>query len=114
MIECRRIGLDHLVRQVIIGKMGLKGPDGVGHIADIAFYAGRNLSRNYARRKHRTDRNGTDRSNVARLLCYDSLIVNGSPVKSRASQLRRGLLQVMGVIEYPNSDGSYFRCICHL
>jgi hypothetical protein len=69
---------------------------------------------NYARRKHRTDRNGTDRSNVARLLCYDSLIVNGGPVKSRASQLRRGLLQVMGVIEYPNSDGSYFRCICHL
>ena len=93
--------------------MGLKGPDNIGHITHIAFYAARNLRRNYARRKDRTD-NGTDRSNVARLLCYDSLIVYGSAVKSRASQLRHGLLQVMGVIEYPNSDGSYFRCICHL
>ena len=92
--------------------MGPKGPDNIGHIAHIAFYAGRNLRRNHARHKDRTDRNGP--KTVARLLCHGSLIVNGSAVKSRASQLRHGLLQVMGVIEYPNSDGSYFRCICHL
>jgi hypothetical protein len=39
---------------------------------------------------------------------------NGSAVKSRATQLRHGLLEVIGVIEYPDSDGSYFRSICHL
>ena len=32
----------------------------------------------------------------------------------RKGQLRYGLLQIMRVVEYPNSDGSYFRCICHL
>ena len=42
--------------------MGPKGPDNIGHIAHIAFYAARNLRRNYPRRK-----DGTDRSNVARL-----------------------------------------------
>ena len=32
----------------------------------------------------------------------------------KKGQLRYCLLQIMRVVEYPNGDGSYFRCICHL
>ena len=32
VVERRGVGLDYLVRQVIIGKMGLKGPDNDGQI----------------------------------------------------------------------------------
>jgi hypothetical protein len=56
-----------------------------------------------------THRNWTDRSNVGRLLCYDFVIEN-----SVFRQSLYGSLRVLGVIEYPNGDGSYFRCICHL
>ena len=105
VIERRGVGLDHIVRQMTIGKMGLKCTDNSGQ---IRFNTAQILRRNYARRKDRTDRNWTNRIYVTRLFRHDSLIIN-SAFKSRGSQSLVGLVQVLGVVEYPNNDGFYFR-----
>ena len=57
VIERRGVGLDHIVRQMTIGKMGLKCTDNSGR---IRFNTAQILRRNYARRKDRTDRNWTN------------------------------------------------------
>ena len=55
VIERRGVGLDHIVRQVTIGKLGLKCTDTSGQ---IRFNTVQTLRRNYARRK-RTGPTGT-------------------------------------------------------
>src|ERR1700704_4685262 len=71
------VGSDHIVGQMIMGKVGLKCADS----GQVGFNTAQVIRWNYARRKHRPDRNWT---HFARLFRHDSLIVN-SAFKSRSS-----------------------------
>ena len=99
VMERRRVSINHVVRQLTIGKAGLKCRDG-----QIGFNGSRVLRRNCARRKKRTDRDWTDRTCVARLIRHDGLVVN-SAFKSRGSQLLVSSVEILRVIENPNNDG---------
>lgn len=96
VMERRGVSVDHIVRQVTIGKVGPKCRDG-----QVGFNTFRILRRDYARRKERTDRDWTY---VARLIRHDSLIVN-SAFKSRGGQSFVSSVQILGVVEDPNNDG---------
>jgi len=101
VVEIGDVALDDVLRQVIIGKMGPKGP-GISMPIQLRFQIAFGIApihrRTRARRKDSTD--------LAQLFRHDGLIVN-SVFKSRASQSVDGFVQVSGVVEYPN-DG---RCL---
>ena len=100
VMERRGVSVNHIVRQLTIGKAGPKCRDN----GQIGLNTSRVLRRNYARRKERTDRDWTGRTCVARLIRYDGLIVN-SAFKSRGSQLFVSSVEILRVVEDPNNDG---------
>jgi hypothetical protein len=110
VIERHGVGLDHVGRQVIIGKMGFKGLNNgvLAVLAPLRQRSGFDIApkhrRSRARRKDRTD--------VARLSRHDGLIVN-SVFKSRASQSLYGFVQVPGVVEYPNDGRHLHTAVFH-
>jgi hypothetical protein len=101
VMERRDVSVDHIFRQVTIGKVGPKCTDRYGQ---VRFNTSRILRRNYARRKERTDRDWTDRTYIARVIRHDSFIVN-SAFKSRGNQSFVSSVQIPGVVEDPNNDG---------
>ena len=97
VIKRSGVGLDHLCRQMIMGKMGLKGPPN-GVLVRLGWQSGFGTAPNHHRsRARRKDR----RTDIDCLSSHDGLIVN-SVFKSRASQSFDGSVQVLGVAEYPN------------
>ena len=101
VMERRGVSVDHIVRQVIIGKAGLKCTDNTGQ---IGFNTAQRLHRDYARRKDQTDWNWTGRTCVAPLIRYGGSIAN-SAFKSRSSQSFVSSVEILRVIENPNNDG---------
>jgi len=87
VIERRGVGLDHIVRQVLIGKMSFKGPNNGKQI-------GFDLSQ--------TPRLNRARTEDARLFRHYGLIIN-SVFKSRGGQSLDGFVQVPRAVEYPNN-----------
>src|SRR4029077_12067640 len=96
--EGRGIGLDHLVRQVPMCKMGFKDPDN-GVLGRLRWHNSFRTPPNHRRSKARCKDRRTD---VNCLFPYNSLIVN-SVFKPRASQSFDRLVQVSRVVEYPNA-----------
>ena len=95
--ERRRIGFDHLLGQMIIGKMGPKGSyDSV--MVRFGWRSGLGIAPN-DRRSIAGRKDG--RTDVDCLSCHDSLIVN-SVFESRASQSLDRFVKVPGVVKYPN------------
>ena len=99
--EGRGIGLDHLVRQVPMCKMGFKDPDN-GVLGRLRWHSSFRTPPSHRRSKARCKDRRTD---VNCLFPYNSLIVN-SVFKPRASQSFDRLVQVSRVVEYPN-DGLF-------
>ena len=96
VIERSGISLDHLIRQVTMGKMGFKGPDNGVPVRlrwQSGFGTAPNHRRSRARRKHR-------RTDIDCLSSHDGLIVN-SVFKSRASQSFDGFVQVRALSNMP-------------
>ena len=101
VMERRGVSVNHIVRQLTIGKAGPKCRDSNGQ---IGLNTSRDLRRNYARRKKRTDRDWTGRTCVAPLIRHDGSIPN-SVFKSRGSQLFVSSVEILRVVEDPNNDG---------
>ena len=101
VMERRGVSVDHIVRQVTIGKAG---PKCRGSNGQIRLNTPRFLRLNYARRKKRTDRDWTGRTCVAPLIRYGGSIAN-SAFKSRSSQSFVSSVEILRVVENPNNDG---------
>jgi hypothetical protein len=102
VIEVQGVRMDRLERQVILGKVSLKGfHDGVLPVLSafwprLRFRATPNHRRGIAWSKDHGAAAAT-----AGLSLHDHLIVN-SVFESRASQSLNGLVQIAGVVEYTN------------
>jgi hypothetical protein len=83
VIEGRRVCLDYVVGQMIVGKMGFKGPNN-GMLVPLGYQIGCVTAQNHL--GSRAPCKGRNRRiDAARLFCHDGLIVN-SVVKSGGSQ----------------------------
>ncbi len=106
MEERRRISFDHLLGQMIIGKMRLEGPHN-GVMIRFGWRSGLGIAPNDCRSIARCK---DGRADVDCLSRHDTLIVD-SVFKSRASQSLDGFVKIPCVVKYPNS-GRHGICGC--